>query len=1454
MYVLQSKDGYQCLNAMSVPPSALQATVIKAITFVLTIVVQQVQRAKGVQTSAVPFIFWFLQMICEAVAMYTRAIKKSWCAEDMVFAVYFGLVILQLILHCFAEHHRAAPQGANDKYPCPEEKASILSRVLYIWIQPVIWSVYKKTFNPDTFWDQTPKLKCDLIGPRLEKAWLEEKDRCNTKNRKRQTKSHMDESYDIETTFSGRTGERIPLLDGNEDDNLMRPSLMRAMAGAFLLDWLEAVFYRGVAEVLWLLEPFALRYIIDIAENKDSYPAWQGFFFCVMLFITLCISSCFYHLSYHHMQAFGLRLKSSLICLIYKKALTMKRSTGQATTVGEIVNHMSVDCQRVQDAVTFSYYIIIGFVTIGMALIQLWPLVGVASVGGVAVIFALIPVLGIVSAKQTKLQRHLLKLKGERVKIISEVINGIKVLKMYAWESSFMGKIRAIRLEEIKCLWTFGVLTAINVSVSVHSTFVILFVVVLIRVLVSPTHSLRADETFTSISVINIMKFPLTMVPFILTSGIQAMISVRRIEKFLLSDDIQNNSVRFVQSIDGFKPALEITRGRFSWGEDQDSVLRNINVRIGESELVAVVGPVGCGKSSFISACLGEMNREEGSVTVKGNIAYVPQEAWIQNMTLRDNILFGKKYQERKYKKVIQSCALERDLEILSGGDLTEIGEKGINISGGQKQRVSLARAVYNNADVYFLDDPLSAVDSHVGKHLFEKVVGRNGILKNKTRILVTHGIHWLPFVDRILVLSRGGISETGTYEELIGQNGAFAEFLDQYRQENTHESDEDEDPEVVAMRRKIFQQVEEMRSDGGMTSEDDVTSTTRRRRKSRQTNFSASATQSKTVNTFSAAHGDLTRLTLEESSEEGSVNPKVLIRYLRAMGIPSVVCVLLSMTLYQGLNVFSNFWLTFWTEDPVLLNITLAGTSQYEQTFTYYLVLFTVYGILQGILVYISFYVAMTRMARASQRLHESMLHSVLRSPMSFFDTTPVGRIMNRFASDIDIIDNKLPDSFRLWQIMIFSSIATVFVIVISTPIMLAVLVPVSIIYVFFLKFYLPTARAMRRTESVRRSPIYNHFSETITGASVIRAYRCSDRFVQESRRRVDDNTKYYYAANTGTRWMGWRVEFLGNLLSFLAAIFALTLNDLNGAQVGLSITYAVQLVITLNFGVFAISEMEMNVISAERVTEYTSLPSEADWEGSSDNRVSSDWPEKGVIDFRNYSTRYREGLDLVLKGLSCHIYGGEKVGIVGRTGAGKSSLALSLFRLIEGAGGSIVIDGINIADLGLHQLRGKLTILPQDPVLFSGSLRVNLDPFSHYDDNAIWQAIDRAHLKEFVAATGEGLNYDVGEGGQNLSVGQRQLVCLARTLLHKTRVLILDEATAAVDMETDQLIQDTIRQHFTECTILTVAHRLNTIMDYDRVMVMDAGAISEFDAPQKLLTATNSVFYGMAKDAGLV
>ncbi|XP_053387287.1 multidrug resistance-associated protein 1-like [Mercenaria mercenaria] len=1079
----------------------------------------------------------------------------------------------------------------------------------------------------------------------------------------------------------------------------------------------------------------------------------------------------------------------------------------------------------------------------------------------------MLPIVGYLATQQFKLQKDMLYLKGRRIKILNEVISGIKVLKMYAWELSFMKKIQNIRNEELDRLMRYARLTTITVVFAIHSPFMILFTLVLIHVLMSPTHTLRAEETFTAISIINIIKFPITICPFLVNGCVQASVSIRRITEFLCQDDLELNVTREIEK--SGKHVVSVKDGTFTWDRDSPfATLIGINLKVNKGELVAVVGPVGSGKSSLLASCMGEMETIAGDVSLKGSVAYVPQEAWIQNMTLRDNILFGRDYQESKYRRVIDACALLPDLQILAGGDMTEIGEKGINISGGQKQRVNLARSVYNNADIYFLDDPLSAVDSHVGKHLFQKVIGKDGLLKNKTRILVTHGIHWLPMVDRIIVMKDGRISESGTYSDLINMGGAFAEFIENYLQECN--DDEDEDPEIIQMRQQIQAEIE-LKSDGGITSEEEGRSQSGHKRLKRSVKNSIQISGRSVIKRASTdirkkeVGQDTTRLTGDETSEEGAIKPTVLLHFMRAMGLPAVITVLVTMTIFQGLNVYSNFWLTFWTENTLLLNTSLAGTRDYEDTYLFYLLGFALQGILQGIFVYISFYLALTRMVRASGKLHDSMLKSILHSPMAFFDTTPIGRIMNRFSSDVDIMDNKLPDSFRLWQTMIFSTIAIVAVVTISTPIFIAVLLPIIIIYVFFVpktgckffifqRFYLPTARQMRRIESVKRSPIYNHFSETITGASVIRAYRSSDRFVRESRERIDENIKFYYAATTGARWVGWRLEVMGNLVAFLAAVFALISYDLNGAQVGMSVTYAVQLTITLNFGVFAISEMEMNIISAERVTEYTTLPAEANWETDSSAQHAPQWPKFGRIEFRGYKTRYRPGLELVLQGIHCTIREGEKVGIVGRTGAGKSSLALALFRLIESADGAIVIDGVDISTLGLHELRKKLTILPQDPVLFSGSLRNNLDPFNHYDDESLWFAIECAHLKDFVMGQETLLDFECGESGQNLSVGQRQLVCLARTLLHKTKILILDEATAAVDMETDDLIQETIRKQFNDCTILAVAHRLSTVMDYDRLMVLDKGKLAEFDSPAALLQNTDSIFHGMAKDAGLV
>ncbi|XP_069135573.1 multidrug resistance-associated protein 1-like [Argopecten irradians] len=491
-------------------------------------------------------------------------------------------------------------------------------------------------------------------------------------------------------------------------------------------------------------------------------------------------------------------------------------------------------------------------------------------------------------------------------------------------------------------------------------------------------------------------------------------------------------------------------------------------------------------------------------------------------------------------------------------------------------------------------------------------------------------------------------------------------------------------------------------------------------------------------------------------------------------------------------------------------------------------------------------------RMVVAAGKLHQKMLLTIMRCPMTFFDTTPIGRIINRFSSDVDIMDNNLPITCRISLNTFFLSLSTVIVVSVNTPQFLIIIVPVAVLYFIILKFYIPTSRQLKRLESMTRSPVYNHFSESVSGASVIRAYRAQDRFIKESMDRVDQNLVFYYAYFVSARWLGVRLELLGNLLILAAALFGVFSPGQSGAVVGLSISYALQATSVLNVLVINISDLQSNTVSVERIKEYSEVQSEAEWHCK--NPPPPGWPRQGEIIFQDYKMRYRHDLDLVLKGISVNIRHGEKIGIVGRTGAGKSSLTLSLFRLIEGTGGSIIIDGVRIADIGLHNLRDKLTILPQDPVLFSGPLRMNLDPFDQYNDDQLWTALQQAHLSEFIKTLPGMLSYQCGEGGQNFSVGQRQLVCLARTLLKKTNVLILDEATAAVDMQTDALIQETIHNEFYDCTVLSIAHRLNTVLDYDKVMVLSNGQIAEFDSPAKLLSNQDSVFYGMAADAKLV
>ncbi|KAK3703287.1 hypothetical protein RRG08_017331 [Elysia crispata] len=847
---------------------------------------------------------------------------------------------------------------------------------------------------------------------------------------------------------------------------------------------------------------------------------------------------------------------------------------------------------------------------------------------------------------------------------------------------------------------------------------------------------------------------------------------------------------------------------------------------------------------------LGEMEKLQGTVSVKSSIAYVPQQAWIQNATLRDNILFGTEHNSRAYDKVIEGCALTSDLDILPGGDMTEIGEKGINLSGGQKQRVSLARAVYSDADIYLLDDPLSAVDSHVGKHIFDKVISHKGMLKRKTRVLVTHGIHWLPQVDHILVVTDGRISESGSYEELLSHDGDFAQFLKTYLTQE--EEPEDEDPEIAAVRAQILERVDSVTSDTAATSGDEMISSRRRASRSLSRQFSKSGDKILEKKKEEKPKA-VSRLTEEEKAEIGKVALAVFLDYFKAIGIIATAAFFFFFACYQAVNVYSSIWLSQWTADSTLQNVSLAGTSEYNDKNEMYLGVYGGLGAAQAVLILFYAVIAATRMVRAAGALHYNMLANIMRSPMVFFDTTPSGRILNRFSRDVETIDSIIPQMLRSWMSTFFGTLSTVIVISYSTPIFMVVILPLGLLYYLIQRFYIPTSRQLKRIESTTRSPIYTHFSETITGAASIRAYKATDRFILQSEEKVDKNLKYYFGGIASNRWLSVRLEFLGNLLVLSAAMFAVVSENVNQSLVGLSVSYALQITGGLNWLVRMTTDLETNIVSVERVKEYMETPTEAAWVNPF-RRPPSNWPTEGAVSFIDYKMRYRDGQDPVLKGISCNINGGEKIGIVGRTGAGKSSMTVSLFRLIEALSGSIIVDGTNIGDIGLHDLRSRITILPQDPVLFSGTLRMNLDPFDTYDDPTIWRALEHAHLKTFVEGTPTGLNYQCGEGGQNLSVGQRQLVCLARSLLRKTRILVLDEATAAVDMETDDLIQATIRSQFTDCTVLTIAHRLNTIMDYDRIMVLANGEIKELDTPAALLEDKNSMFYSMAKDANLV
>ncbi|XP_045473553.1 multidrug resistance-associated protein 1-like isoform X4 [Harmonia axyridis] len=1225
--------------------------IIEFSTLVLVMVHIDMNRRKGFGTSGILFIYWLLCVICDTSTIYStihrwdKSVYQKWMN-----IVHFILSLSEFFLNCFAD--RSAFHVGNISWKvCPEEYSSFLSRILFSWLTPLAWKGYKSTLQNSDIWYLRKEEMCENVYPKFNKYWNSSQKKCE--------------------------GKQTSIL----------PSLIKC----FGMKNLMAAFLKFIQDSLMFVSPLVLRLIIEFVGKDEAL--WKGVLYASILFVACSLQTIFLSQYFYKMFTIGIQMRAALISAIYRKSLRITGFSRKENTVGEIVNLMSVDTQYFVDILTYLNLIWSAPYQIIVSLYLLWQTLGISVIAGVGMLIVMIPINTVIINRVKKFQINQMKHKDDRIRVTNEMLSGIKILKLYAWEPFFEDSIQGIRLKELFEMRRAAFMNAGSNFIWTCAPFLVSFVTFVTYVSIDENNVLDATKAFTSISLFNILRFPMAMLPTLISNLAQTSVSLRRINEFMNSPELDINNVTHEPRSDF---PLIMKNGKFSWG--CQPVLQDINIHLSKGSLVAVVGQVGAGKSSLISAFLGEMEKCHGQVNTFGSVAYVSQQTWIQNDTIKNNILFGRKYNEKLYTSVLEACALKEDLKILPGGDLTEIGEKGINLSGGQKQRVNLARAVYAMRDIYFLDDPLSAVDSHVSKHIFEHVIGPNGLLRNKTRLLSTHCINFLHLTDLILVLKNGSISERGGYEELLSSKGAFAEFLEQHCKNPSQDQNDD-----------------------------------------------------------------------------------------------------------KGL---ASFLLTF--------------------------------AFAQG------FYMS-------SIKAHQNLIKSCLHAAQSFYDTTPTGRILNRFSNDLNCMDNTLPMSVYQAVTTFFVLFGTLFVISYNFPIFLILIVLTATVFFFIQRIYQSTCRQLKRMESVSRSPIFSFFGETLTGASTIRAFLQNERFIAESDKKLDNNQAHYFYGLVANRWLAVRLESIANIIILFSALFCVFEKDrLSTGIVGLSVTYALQITQTLNWLVRMICDVETNIIAIERIKDYSELPQETLWV-IPDTEPESDWPKNGCIIFQDYSVRYRPGLDLVLTKINLKIDEKERIGIVGRTGAGKSSLTLCLFRIIEAAGGSILIDGIDISKLGLHTLRSKITIIPQDAVLFSGTLRMNLDPFNKYTDEEIWSTLEHAHLKEFIAGCSKGLQYEVNEGGENFSLGQRQLICLCRALLRKTKLLILDEATAAVDYGTDSFIQETIRTQFRDCTIITIAHRLNTVIDYDRIIVLDKGSIKEVDSPHNLMKQ-NGIFYGMCREAGIL
>ncbi|XP_018439514.1 ABC transporter C family member 6 isoform X2 [Raphanus sativus] len=1183
------------------------------------------------------------------------------------------------------------------------------------------------------------------------------------------------------------------------DDGVRRITTFKLVKALFLSVWrdiLLSFMFAFVYTMSCYVAPYLMDNFVQYLNGQRQYK-YQGYVLVTTFFIAKLVECQTRRHWFFRGGKAGLGMKAVLVSMIYEKGLTLPCHSKQGHTSGEIINLMAVDADRLN---AFTWFMHDPWILVLQVSLALWILYKSLGLGSVAAFpaFILVMLANYPFAKlEDKFQSNLMKSKDNRMKKTSEVLLNMRILKLQGWEMKFLSKILDLRHVEAgwlkKFVYNSAAMSSVLWTAPSFISATAFGACILLKI------PLESGKILAALATFRILQSPIYKLPETISMFVQVKVSLGRIASFLCLDDLEKDVVERLTTSGSSEMALVVSNGSFSWDDSSPiPTLRDVSFQVSQGMNVAVCGTVGSGKSSLLSSILGEVPKISGTVKVFGSKAYVAQSPWIQSGRVEDNILFGKPMEREWYERVLEACSLNKDLELLPFHDQTVIGERGINLSGGQKQRIQIARALYQNADIYLFDDPFSAVDAHTGSHLFKEVI--LGILKDKTVLYVTHQVEFLPEADLILVMKDGKITQAGKYNEILDSGTDFMELVgahtDALATVDTYEQ-------------------------GCASSE----STTEKEKEAPKLE----------KDSLCKPRGQLVQ---QEEREKGKVGLTVYKKYMAlAYGGAVIPVILLVQILFQVLNIGSNYWMTWVT--PVSKDVEPPVSG-----FTLILV-YVVLAIASSLCILVrALLVSMTGFKMATE-LFTQMHRRVFRASMSFFDVTPMGRILNRASTDQSVVDLRLPGQFAYVAIAAINILGIMGVMIQVAWQVLIIFIPVVAASAWYRQYYISAARELARLAGISRSPLVHHFSETLSGVTTIRSFDQEPRFLGDIMRLSDCLSRLRFHSTGAMEWLCFRLELLSTIAFALSLVIVVSAPEgtVNPSFAGLAITYALNLNSLQSTLVWTLCDLENKMISVERMLQYIDIPSEPALVIES-TRPEKSWPSRGEITISNLQVRYGPHLPMVLHGLTCTFPGGLKTGIVGRTGCGKSTLIQTLFRIVEPTAGEIRIDGVNILTIGLHDLRSRLSIIPQDPTMFEGTVRSNLDPLEEYTDDQIWEALDKCQLGDEVRKKELKLDSPVSENGQNWSVGQRQLVCLGRVLLKRSKVLVLDEATASVDTATDNLIQETLRQHFTDCTVITIAHRISSVIDSDMVLLLDQGLIKEHDSPARLLEDKSSSF----------